>query len=184
MTNTDTGIRGYLKWLQRDQPGIYARVAPYIVQQAPAAFSDHEQSQAMGSLMGLADGTTTTFDTTDMFGNQTAVTYPGSDVASAANSGAADPSTTSIIANLVSAVGQAYMTKQQLDLLNKVNNIQLTNAQLGLPQMDLSTLHLGLPQVGVNVGLSGSTLTAGGIALGVAALIGLAMLSGGKRKRA
>lgn len=36
---TDTGMRGFLKWFQQDQPGIYAKIAPYLTRIAPQAFS-------------------------------------------------------------------------------------------------------------------------------------------------
>ncbi len=186
MTNIqDTGVRGYLKWLQQDQPGIYAVIAPHIVQQAPEAFSDYEQSHAMGTLMGLGDdGLTTTFDTTDAFGNPT-TTVSAPDVAAAANSGSSSPSVTSIISGLVSAAGQIYLAKSQVDTLTQVNNIQLQRAQMGLPPLPTSSLSLGIPQV--NVGLSSSTMTAGGATLAVVGGLGLLLFLGlksGNRGRA
>src|SRR5580692_10955158 len=36
---TATGLRGFLEWFQQDQPGIYAKVAPYLPKVAPQAFS-------------------------------------------------------------------------------------------------------------------------------------------------
>jgi hypothetical protein len=178
MNIQDTGVRGYLKWLQHDQPGIYKLVAAHIVQQAPEAFSDYEQSRAMGVLMGLGDdaGITTTFDATDVFGNPpTTVATPAAtnapDVANAANAGSSSPSVTSIISGLVGAAGQIFLAKSQVDTLNQVNQIQLQRAQMGLAPLNTSSLSLGIPQV--NVGLSSGTLTGGGIALAVVAGLGL-----------
>jgi hypothetical protein len=37
----ETGIRGFLKWLQQAQPAIYAKAAPQITQKVPNAFSDY-----------------------------------------------------------------------------------------------------------------------------------------------
>lgn len=189
MNIRDTGIRGYLKWLQRDQPALYQQIAPQIVAHAPEAFSDHEQSRAMGSLMGFADsgGTTTTFDFTDSFGNPSTVQYPAStDVASAANSGAASSGITNIIGNLLSVAAQGYVTTQmaktQVDNLKTLNNIQLQRAQMGLEPLDTSSYNLGVPQVGVTVDASKQVKTGIGIAL--AALVGvglLATLSGRRR---
>lgn len=173
MNIQDTGIRGYLKWLQRDQPGIYKAIAPQVAQYAPEAFSDYEQSQAMGSLMGLGDGLTTFFGTSSP--------DPSTDVASAANSGASSPSITSMISNLVGAVGQVFLAKTQVDTLKQVNNIQLQRAQQGLSPLDTSSLNLGVPQV--NVGLSKGTLTGGGIALAVVGGLGLLFLLSSKRGR-
>lgn len=171
MNIQDTGIRGYLKWLQLDQPGIYKLIAAHIVQQAPEAFTDHEQSRAMGVLMGLGDnsGITTTFDSTDVFGNPPA--SGTTDVANAANAGASSPSITSIISGLVGAAGQIFLAKSQVDTLQQVNQIQLQRAQMGLAPLNTSSLSLGIPQV--NVGLSSGTLTGGGIALAVVAGLGL-----------
>lgn len=174
MNIQDTGIRGYLKWLQGDQPGIYKAIAPQIAQYAPEAFSDYEQSQAMGSLMGLGDGWTTFFGTDSS-------PAPSADVATAANSGASSPGITSMISNLVGAVGQVFLAKTQVDTLKQVNNIQLQRAQQGLSPLDTSSLNLGVPQV--NVGLSKGTLTGGGIALAVVGGLGLLFLLSGKRGR-
>jgi hypothetical protein len=170
MNITDTGIRGYLKWLQQDQPGIYKLIAPHLAQQAPDAFSDFEQSRAMGSLMGLSDevvGIVSTANTAD--------------VADAANSGASSPSITSLISNLVGAAGQIFLAKSQVDTLKQVNQIQLQRAQMGLAPLNTSSMSLGIPQV--NVGLSQGTLTGGGIAIAVLGGIGLLLAFGGGKRR-
>jgi hypothetical protein len=39
---TDTGIRGFLKWFAREQPGLYKKIAPQLPKVAPAAFSDYD----------------------------------------------------------------------------------------------------------------------------------------------
>ena len=176
MNIQDTGVRGYLKWLQQDQPDIYKLIAPHLAQRAPEAFSDFEQSRAQGVLMGLGDGVTTYFgDSSDDTSGST------TDVASAANSGAGSPSVTSVIANLVSAAGQIFLAKSQVDTLNQVNQIQLQRAQMGLAPLNTSSLSLGVPQV--NVGLSQGTLTGGGIALAVVAGLGLLLAFGGGKRR-
>lgn len=171
MNIQDTGVRGYLKWLQQDQPGIYKLIAAHIVQQAPEAFSDYEQSRAMGVLMGLGDdaGITTTFDSTDVFGNPAAAGT--TDVANAANAGASSPSVTSIISGLVGAASQIFLVKNQLDTQKQMNAVQLQRMQMGLAPLNMSSLSLGIPQV--NVGLSSGTLTGGGVALAVVAGLGL-----------
>lgn len=183
MNIQETGVRGYLKWLQTDQPGLYMKVAPIIAQKVPEAFSDREQSQAMGALMGFADdafGTTTFFGSgaDPLFDSSASASSSGPDVASAANSGASSSSIVSSIGNIVSAIGQVYLAKSQVDTLNQVNQIQLQRAAAGLPPLNTSTLQLGVPQV--QVGLNSQTLTGGGIALGVVALLGLALLMGNK----
>ncbi len=149
---TETGIRGYLKWLQQDQPGLYAKVAAKIAQAVPEAFSDREQSHAQGALMGFGDAAN-----------------PNSDVSDAANSGAASPSVTSVINNIVNAASQAYMAKQQADLYAQINQAQLQRAQLGLGPSAVATSNMGIPYIaGSNVTASmppATWLVLGGIAL-------------------
>lgn len=163
---TDTGIRGYLKWLQHDQPGLYAKVAAKIAQAVPEAFSDHEQSQAQGALMGFGSASD-----------------PNSDVSDAANAGAASPSVTSVINNIVTAASQAYMAKQQADLYAQINQAQLQRAQLGLGPGAVATSNLGIPY------MAGSNVTAsmppmGWLVLGGFALVLLMGRGGGHRAAA
>jgi hypothetical protein len=54
----ETGMKGYLKWLQREQPEVYKVMAPQLPVIAPAAFSHYTQSVAtttrtMGALASL-----------------------------------------------------------------------------------------------------------------------------------
>jgi hypothetical protein len=187
MDITDTGVRGYLRWLQRDQPGIYKAIAPKIATLVPQAFTDYEQSKAMGYLSadttGGAVGDTTFFgDTVDAFTGVSSSAQP--DVASVANVGTASPSISSILSNLVSGFSQAYLAKSQVDQLTQINNIQLQRAQAGLPPLNTSSLSLGIPQV--NLGVSPGTLQAGGIGLiGVVVVVGiLAVMFGGRHRGA
>ncbi len=173
----DTGVRGYLKWLQGDQPALYAAIAPHLAQQVPEAFSDYEQSRAMGSLMGLADDGVG-FDTTGWV-TETSAQSGAPDVASAANQGASSPGITNILSNLVAAAGSVFLAKSQVDTLNKVNQIQLQRAQMGLAPLNTSSLSLGVPQI--NFGLSHGAMTGGGIALAIAAGLGLLFVFSGKR---
>jgi hypothetical protein len=39
---TDTGIRGFLKWFQQVQPGIYKQIAPQLPTKVPTAFGQYE----------------------------------------------------------------------------------------------------------------------------------------------
>jgi len=166
----DTGLRGYLKWLRRDQPGIYRKVAPVLAAKIPEAFSDREQSHALGVLMGLGDDA------------EPGASGASTDVADAANTGAASPSITGIIGNLVAAAGQVYLTKTQLDALKQVNNMQLQRVNAGLNPLDVSGLNFGIPTV--NVGVAPKTLAAGGtLLIGGLLLVGAFMLLGSKHHR-
>lgn len=188
MNIQDTGIRGYLKWLQQDQPGIYAAAAPQIAQKVPEAFSDREQSIAQGALMGLSDDTTSDnswllTDSGGGSGSASAGTTTTTDVASAANSGAVSSGITGAIGNIVSAISQVYLAKNQVNTLNQVNQIQLQRAAAGLPPLNTGSLQLGIPQAQVNLGLSSTTMTAGGVVLAVAAGLGLLFALSGRGKR-
>jgi len=184
MNIQDTGVRGYLRWLQHDQPQLYAVAAPIIAQRVPDAFSDREQSMGQGALMGFADdatGVTTYFgDGSTTFNPSGASASGGTDVASAANSGASSPSIVGTISNIVSALAQGYLAKSQVDTLNQVNQIQLQRAQAGLAPLNTGSLQLGVPQV--NLGLSTGTLTGGGIALVAIVGLGLLFAFGGRRR--
>ena len=48
---TDTGVRGFLKWFQRDQPALYKKVAPLLPSAAPGAFSGYRRR--LGSLRAI-----------------------------------------------------------------------------------------------------------------------------------
>lgn len=51
---TATGVKGFLKWLQASNPGIYAQVAAELPQKMPQLFTQFEQA---GGLSGLAKRT-------------------------------------------------------------------------------------------------------------------------------
>jgi hypothetical protein len=163
MNDQQTGVRGYLLWLKREQPGIYKVVAPQIAQLVPDAFSNREQSDAQGALMGLAETTGAAY---------------GTDVADAADTGAASPSVTNTILGLVSTAAQVYgqtqLAKQQFDMMMQVNQAQLDRVKAGLPAGDFNMQSLGIPQI--HVGLDQRTLTGGGIALGIVVALGLAFM--------
>lgn len=52
----ETGLKGFLKWYQREQPAIYQKLAVQLQAQAPQAFSDYTQSmtQALRARAGVA----------------------------------------------------------------------------------------------------------------------------------
>lgn len=45
---SDTGMQGYLKWFRREQPNLYAKVAPQIYATFPRVFSDYTQTRVQG----------------------------------------------------------------------------------------------------------------------------------------
>lgn len=200
MTDTiyDTGIKGFLKWMKADNPGLYAKVAPVLAQKVPQAFSTYEATKArLGRLANyhlgrLGDTTQSSpglvdisFDpgqlvTTD---SATQAVSDASDVSDVANSGSSTPSITSLITGIVGGISSLYLAKNQVDIQKQVTAIQLQRAQSGLPPLPISTAQLGVPQVAI--GLSTSTqsmLLWGGLGLGALVLLSMGK-SGGKSAR-
>lgn len=175
----DTGVRGYLKWLQQDQPAIYAAAAPIIAQKVPEAFSDREQSIAMGSLMGLSDDATSDAAWLLTDSGTGSASAGATDVASAANSGAASSSITSAIASIVNGITQAYTTKQAADVAQQLNAQQLQRVAAGLSPLTISSNSLGIPTIMGAV--AANPLTSGGLVLALVAGLGLLFALKGKR---
>lgn len=187
MNIQDTGVRGYLKWLKSDQPGLYATVAPIIAQRIPEAFSDREQSIAQAALMGLADdGDAPDFFvgitpySPDQTPSSASAGQDGGDVASAANTGAASSGIMGTIANLVNTFAQYKLNSQQADIFKQVNAQQAQAVAAGNPPLAIRTTSLGIPFIS-GPGASGGTLT--GAAVAVAAVVGLLIFLG-RRGRA
>lgn len=160
----DTGLKGYLKWLQREQPAVYGRIANIVAAKQPQAFSDYNQSlaqrmsmrQGRRSMAGLGDDTglvDLSFDPSGIDVGSSA--DQAIDVSDAANSGSGSSSLTSWLTALVGGASQLYLTKSQLDTANKVTNLQLQRAQMGLPPLNIDMTKMGVPSVAV--GLSSST---------------------------
>lgn len=167
---TDTGVRGYLKWLKLTQPAIYVKVAPVLAAKVPEAFSDREQSNALGALLGLGDDA------------EAGASGASTDVADNANTGAASSSITGIIGNLVTAAAGVYYAKNQLDTLKQINDMQLQRVAAGLRPLEIDPSTFGVPTV--NVGVAGTTLAAGGgLLIGLGLLVGAFLLLGGKHHR-
>jgi hypothetical protein len=181
---TDTGVRGYLKWLKQDQPNVYRVVAPVIAQRFPEAFSDHEQSVALGFLNDDAPGVTTTFDPTSSFDTSATSASSGAgapDVAQAANTGATSPSVANDIANLVTnttqALSQAFnqyqLTQAQITAVNNINALQAQHMAAGNPPATVSSSSLNIPFISGPV----SAATAGtGLGVAILGILGLAFL--------
>ncbi len=174
---TETGVNGFLKWIQQAQPGLYKKIASEISAKVPEAFSDFRQgkwktaglsnSQAVAKLGRLGDTTDPTIDVS--FDSSVLGAAPTVDVSDAANSGGSSSSITDTISGIVKGISSLYMTKQQADIQQQVVNTQLQRAALGLPPLPTSLANLGVPQVSVGL----STGTGGALAIGGAVLLGL-----------
>ena len=160
---TETGIRGFLKWLQQAQPGIYRHVAPKVAQHVPGAFSGYHAGG--WKIAGLGQSEALQQLTVD----PGLVQAPTVDVSDAANDGVSSTSLTSTISSIVNGISALYLTKKQADIQQQVVNTQLQRAAAGLPPLPTNLANLGVPQV--SVGLSAGTGTAVAIAGGTLLLL-------------
>lgn len=138
---TDTGMRGFLKWAQREYPSaIYQQLANYVQQQFPQAFSGYMLGgwRGIAKLNGFADTTgTATVDTSD-----------------AANSTASSPSWSDEISQVIGTLTGAYLNVQQQQAQQQVLQAQLQQAANGGKPLNVS-----LPSLGINFGSSTDPLT-------------------------
>jgi hypothetical protein len=190
---TDTGYKGYLKWLQRELPGVYQKIGPQLSTVAKDAFSDYNQSavtrlrQQAGraslvrryQLRGMGDDSPLT-DVTSSFdplsigvsSDVTSALNAVPDTSDAANTGTGSSSTSSIISSLFNGAASVMMTNSQLNTANQINQLQLQRAQAGLPPLNLSTSAAGIPLIsGASLG-SSSLLLIGGAALLLMVMMG------------
>lgn len=193
MNITDTGIKGFLKWMKADNPGLYQKVAPVLAQKVPEAFSGYEASKTRTARLGLlADITQSSpglvdisFDPAQLVQSDQAAqsVSDASDVSDVANQGSSTPTVTSLITNIVGGLSSLYMAKNQVDIQNKVTAIQLQRAQAGLPPLPIDTSRLGVPQVAIGIApQTQSILMWGAIGLGAFILLGGIASRGGKRR--
>jgi hypothetical protein len=164
---SDTGLRGYLKWLKADQPGLYTRVANAIAQAVPKGFSDYNQSlvrairrsSGVGAYMrtrmgALADDYSTSLYYTDpnYYSDDYGVSSGGTDTSTAANAGPTSSTVADTISAIVNGATTGYLTVQQAQAYNQINQMQLQRAQAGLPPAQISSGANGIPFI------SGSSL--------------------------
>jgi hypothetical protein len=108
---------------------------------------------------------------------------PVSATTAATPSTPADSSWTSDISSAISAIGQLYLTKTQVNASQQIFNTNLQRAQQGLPPIPTNPTAYGLPAPTVNVGISSTTLKPLlWLAGGIAAVILLGMTARGREK--
>ncbi len=143
---SDTGMRGFLKWAQREYPPqIYQQVANAIQEHIPQAFSGYMLGgwRKFARLNGLADGTTGTVDTAD-----------------AANSTPSSADWANMISQIIGTSTGAYLNVAQQQNQNAIVQTQLQQAQAGNRPLNVS-----LGQSGITFGSSTAGLTMGGIVI-------------------
>lgn len=192
--NYSSGVRGFLEWLEEQQPGIAARVKTQLPAKVPGAFSAYNSggwqtagmspSQAAAAsaaktlgayrrMGGLGDVTDLTLSASDLTPVDTsavdAVNLPNVDVTTAADNTSTSTGITDAIGGIVKGISSLYLTKQQADIQQQVVNTQLARAAAGLPPLPTSLANLGVPQVsvGLSTGTGTALLIGGGIILAV-----------------
>lgn len=190
---TARGVQGFLLWFQREQPAIYAKVAPQLPAMVPKAFSNYNQyarRKKMGALGDDSSDDLTDYMTTDISSPAVDVSIPSfnptidtgeidpgavstlnyasgatpSPVALAANTSPVASPVTTAIGQTIAAASQIYMTTQQAALQQQLVNTNLQRAAAGLPPLNTSLNQLGVPTVASGIS-SGTMLLIGGGAL-------------------
>lgn len=205
----DTGMKGFLKWYQREQPEVFKAVAPQIAAKTPQVFSDYNQSQTqrirqragvaslaarrrMRGIAGLGDDFTDLLDSSPDSNivagfespsddiNSYMSSAPTIDVSDAANTTSGTPTTsTSLISSLIAGITGAYTTVTQANTAQAITNLQLQRAQAGLAPLNIGMNANGIPTI-TGVGLASSA----GIILLIGGGLLLFMMMGRGKKAA
>jgi hypothetical protein len=205
---TETGIQGFLKWLQRENPTAYQQIAPALPAVDPRMFSDYSQSRAqivrgragvasmaaragrMGAL-GQAEYSTQipTLSESDLTpinvsvdDSTLTVAIPTNvDTTDAANQGSGtSTASTDWISSAIHGITSLWLTKQQLQTSQAITNLQLQRAQSGLSPLNIGMGANGIPMISGSALGGGSTL----LLLGGGLLVLFMLMRGGSRRAA
>jgi hypothetical protein len=185
-----TGLKGFLQWLQQDQPAIYAATATKIAKAVPKGFSGFNgsakttrrlaagrrsmQLRGYGSLGCCAIQSVGTCAATSCTPNFNI------DTSCAANSGATCASSLTGVADIISSVAGAALDASEASTYNSLVQTQLNRASTGLSPLQLSSTTAGVPIVaGALSGTTGTVLLVAG-----AGLLLWLLSSGGNRRTA
>lgn len=149
----DTGPRGFLKWFRREQPAIYAQIAPKLQKLAPQAFSSYMGGGWRRYKLG---------DTVD--------------TADAANAGSATGDWANVVSQLINSASGAFQTYEQQQTQQQIIGAQLTQASLGRPPLNLSLGQSGVPQISFGATAQGTTNIGTLLLYGVLGYAGLKLL--------
>lgn len=122
------GARGFFEWMKKAQPGLYSQFKRKF---QPAGLGDIWDEVARTSTSSLDPATT-------------------------ASNAPMQSGVASSIKDIVLGIGQAYLTKNQVDAQNKILNIQLDRAQRNLPPLNIDPSTYGL-QPTIRAGLAPDT---------------------------
>jgi hypothetical protein len=160
-----TGLRGFMKWLQQDQPAVYAATAAKIAKAAPKGFSGFNGSALRAALLrsgrrsmqlrgygGLGCCGIQSVGTCSATCGTSAINW-GTCTSCAANTGATTGTCLTGIANIINSVAGAALTVQQQSEYSSLVQQQLGRAQAGSSPLTISSSSAGVPLIG---GLSGT----------------------------
>jgi hypothetical protein len=185
-----TGLKGFLQWLQQDQPAIYSATASKIAKAVPKGFSGFNGSAktsarlavgrrsmrlrgygALGCCAIQSIGTCAATCSTPNFCINTSC---------AANSGATCASSLSGVASIIGSVASAALTASEASTYNDLVQTQLNRASTGLSPLQLSSTTAGVPVVSGALGGSAGTI----LLIAGAGLLLWMLSSGGNRRTA
>jgi hypothetical protein len=182
----DTGMRGFLKWLQRENAPAYQHIAPALPAVDPRMFSDYNQSKAqivrgragaasmvaraarMGALgqaeyssqiQTLSESDLTPINVAVDDSTLTTAIPTNVDTTDAANQGSGtSTASTDWITSAIQGITSLWMTKGQLQTSQAITNLQLQRAQAGLSPLNIGLGANGIPIVGSSALGGGSSL--------------------------
>jgi hypothetical protein len=200
----ETGMRGFLKWLQRENPPAYQHIAPSLPAVDPRMFSDYNQSKAQivrgragaaslvaraarmgalgqaeysGQLPVLAESDLTPINVAVDDSTLTTAIPTNVDTTDAANQGSGtSTASTDWITSAIAGITSLWMTKAQVQTNQAITSLQLQRAQAGLSPLNIGLGANGIPIMGGSALGGGSTL----LLLGGGLLV-LFMLMRGRR---
>lgn len=178
-----TGLKGFLQWLQQDQPAIYAATAAKIAKAVPRGFSGFNGStltsmrlqqgrrsmRLRGYLGGCCGPSSCILASVPSVSCVTPAPNVCIDVSCAANAGATCATALTGVANIITAVSSAALNAQEAATYNNMVQSQLARASTGLSPLTLSSSAVGVPVLSNNaLGITSSSntwLLIGGAAL-------------------
>lgn len=179
-----TGLKGFLQWLQQDQPAVYKATAAKIAKAAPKGFSGFNGSVLTGKRLAAGKrsmrlrGYGSLGCCSCMFSPVgTCAALMGCniciDTSCAANSGATCASSLTGIANIINSVTGAALSASQQASYNSMVQSQLNRAYTGLSPLTLSSSAAGVPLLsGLGSGSTGTIVLLGGGAVLLYLLLG------------
>ena len=200
-------MRGFLKWLQRENPPAYQHIAPALPAVDPRMFSDYNQSRAQivrgragnASLLAraaslgalgqaeyssqiptLSESDLTPINVSVDDSTLTMAVPTNVDTTDAANQGSGtSTASTDWISSAVKGLASLWMTKSQLQTNQAITNLQLQRAQSGLTPLNIGLNANGIPIFGSMGGGTSLMLLGGGLLV-----LFMLMRGGGGRRRA